>query len=153
MLSCVIRSLSTRVFETRTVTGREHFACWESIVSKIFILLISNAEKILSNVNVAVCGQVKSENSSLPVTVRVSKTHVLKLPITTSNTTSNKEQLSFLNPLWKRTLHWIMSRALETKRKKSKSYGETGFLRESLSNIVLYSSSLFKCLKKRSHQN
>ena len=27
-----------------------------------------------------VCGQVKSENSSLPVTVRVSKTCVLKLP-------------------------------------------------------------------------
>ena len=27
------------------------------------------------------CGRVKSENSSLPVTVRVSKTRVLKLPI------------------------------------------------------------------------
>ena len=30
--------------------------------------------------NVVVCGQVKSENSSLPVTVPVSKTRVLKLP-------------------------------------------------------------------------
>ena len=30
--------------------------------------------------NVVVCGQVKSENSSLPVTVRVSKTCLLKLP-------------------------------------------------------------------------
>ena len=35
---------------------------------------------MLSNVKVVVCGQVKSENSSLPVTVRVSKTRVLKLP-------------------------------------------------------------------------
>ena len=32
------------------------------------------------NVNVVVRGQVKSENSSLPVAVRVSKTRVLKLP-------------------------------------------------------------------------
>ena len=30
--------------------------------------------------NVVVCGQVESENSSLPVTVRVSKMRVLKLP-------------------------------------------------------------------------
>ena len=34
--------------------------------------------------NVVVWGQVKSENSSLPITVRVSKTRVLKLPIITS---------------------------------------------------------------------
>ena len=39
--------------------------------------LICNGEKILSNVNVVVGGQVKSENSSLLVTVRVSKTRVL----------------------------------------------------------------------------
>ena len=46
------------------------------------MLLISNGEKILSNVNAVVRGQVKSENSqSLPVAVRVSKTCVLKLPI------------------------------------------------------------------------
>ena len=62
-----IGSLSTHVFETRTATGREHFACQESIVSRIFVLLISNGEKLLSNVNVVVCGQVKNENSSLPV--------------------------------------------------------------------------------------
>ena len=35
----------------------------------------------LRNVNVVVRGQVKSENSSLPVAVRVSKMPVLKLPI------------------------------------------------------------------------
>ena len=49
--------------------------------SQIFILLIFNGERIFSNVNVVVLGQVKSENSSLTVVVRVSKTRVLKLPI------------------------------------------------------------------------
>ena len=44
------------------------------------MLLISNGEKILINVSVVVCGQVKTENSSLPVAVRVSKIRVLKLP-------------------------------------------------------------------------
>ena len=38
-------------------------------------------KKIPSNVNVVVRGQVKSENSSLPVGVRVSETRVLNLPI------------------------------------------------------------------------
>ena len=47
-------SLSTRVFETRTATGREHFACQGSGISQIFILIISHGEKILSNVNVVV---------------------------------------------------------------------------------------------------
>ena len=75
-----VGSLSTRVFETRTATGREHFACQDRIVSQIFLLLISNGGKIISNVDVVVRGQVKSENSSLSVAVRVSKTRVLKLP-------------------------------------------------------------------------
>ena len=69
----VIGSLSTRVFETRTATGREHFACQDSGVSQIFKLLVSNGEKILSNVNLIMLKQVKRENSSLPVAVRVSK--------------------------------------------------------------------------------
>ena len=47
-------SLSTRVFETRTATGREHFTCQDSGVSQIFVLIISNGEKILSNVNLVV---------------------------------------------------------------------------------------------------
>ena len=42
--------------------------------------LIPN-ERALSIVNVVVRGQAKSEKISLPVTVRVSKTRVLKLPI------------------------------------------------------------------------
>ena len=69
------------VFETRTATGRENFTCHESGVCQVFILIISNGEKILGNVNVVVKGQVKRESSSLPVAVRVSKTRVLKLPI------------------------------------------------------------------------
>ena len=42
------------VFETWTATGREHFTCPDCVVSQLFILLISNGEKILSNVNVVV---------------------------------------------------------------------------------------------------
>ena len=44
----------TRVFETRTATGREHFAFQDSGVSKIFTPVLSNKETILSNVNVVV---------------------------------------------------------------------------------------------------
>ena len=74
----LLGSLGARVSERRTPTGREHFACKDGIVSHIFILLISNREKILRNVNVVVLGQVKSENSSLPVAVRVLKMRMLK---------------------------------------------------------------------------
>ena len=42
----------TRVFETQTATGREDFASQDSGVSQMFLLIISNGEKILSNVNV-----------------------------------------------------------------------------------------------------
>ena len=78
--SSSIGSLSMRVFKTRTPTGREHFKCQDNGVSHIFILIISNGEKILSNINVVEWRQVKRENGSLPVAVRVSKTRVLKLP-------------------------------------------------------------------------
>ena len=50
----ILGSLSTRVFETWTATGSEQFACRDSSVSQIFILIICNGEKILSNVNVVV---------------------------------------------------------------------------------------------------
>ena len=77
----LIGSLSTHVFETQTATGRQHLTCQGSGVSQIFILIISNGEKIRSNVNVVVWRQVKTENSSFPVAVRISKTRVLKLAI------------------------------------------------------------------------
>ena len=38
----IVGSLSMRVFEMRTATGREHFAFQDSGVSQIFILIISN---------------------------------------------------------------------------------------------------------------
>ena len=50
----VDHSKRTRVFETRTATGREIFAWQDRIFSQIFILLTSNGEKKLSNVNVVV---------------------------------------------------------------------------------------------------
>ena len=50
----LIGSLSMRVFETRTANGREPFAWQDSDVSQIFIPIISNGEKIISNVNVVV---------------------------------------------------------------------------------------------------
>ena len=71
-------SLSTPVFETQTATGREHFACQDSGVSQIFILIIPNGEKVLSNVNVVVWRQVIRENSSLSFSVRVSKLPPIK---------------------------------------------------------------------------
>ena len=43
-----------RAFEKRTATGKEHFVSQDSGVSHIFVLIISDGEKILSNVNVAV---------------------------------------------------------------------------------------------------
>ena len=46
--------ISTRFFETWTAIEREHFACKDSGVSQIFVLIFSNGEKIHSNVNVVV---------------------------------------------------------------------------------------------------
>ena len=63
-------SLSTRVFETRTATGREQFAFLDRIVSQISLM-----EKRYLAMWMWLC-----ENSSLPVAVRVSKTRMLKLP-------------------------------------------------------------------------
>ena len=47
-------SLSTFVFEMQMAIGRKHFTCQDGIVSQIFIVLTSNGERILSNVNVVV---------------------------------------------------------------------------------------------------
>ena len=43
-----------RVFEKRTATGKDHFVSHERGVPQIFILIISNGEKIVSDVNVVV---------------------------------------------------------------------------------------------------
>ena len=47
-------SLSSGVFETRTATGGDQFAFQDTCFPQIFILIISNGEKKLSNVNVVV---------------------------------------------------------------------------------------------------
>ena len=61
--SMTLGSLSTRVFEMRTATGREHFAYQDSGVSQSFILIISNGEKILSNINVLCEGKLKGKTA------------------------------------------------------------------------------------------
>ena len=52
-----------RVFETRTATGRENFVCQDSGVPQIFILIISNGGKILSNVNVVCEDKLKGKTA------------------------------------------------------------------------------------------
>ena len=64
-------------------------------MSQIFILLICNGEKILSDVNLAVRGQVKSENSSLLVVIRDSKTRVLRLSVL-NQTHGKMESICFI---------------------------------------------------------
>ena len=64
-------------------------------MSQIFILLICNGEKILSDVNLVVRGQVKSENSSLPVAIRDSKTRVLRLSVL-NQTHGKMESICFI---------------------------------------------------------
>ena len=47
----LIGSFSTRVFETRTATGREHFACQDSGISQNILLTIPNGGKIPNNIS------------------------------------------------------------------------------------------------------
>ena len=54
MIDILLGSLRKRAFEKRTATGREHFAFQNCGVSQIFVLVISNGEKVLSNINVNV---------------------------------------------------------------------------------------------------
>ena len=76
-----VPSNQARAFLRRGRQPEEKISRARTVVSpRFFIRIISNGEKILSNVNVFVWRQVKRENSTLPVAVRVSKTCVLKLP-------------------------------------------------------------------------
>ena len=69
---------------------------------------------MLSNVNVVVCGQVKSENSSLPVTVRTLKMRVLKLPNKTPSTTGGKATMFPKVPI--KIIRFILFRFLSGKK-------------------------------------
>ena len=64
-------------------------------MSQIFIPLICNGEKILSDVNLDMRGQVKSENSSLPVAIRDSKMRVLRLSVL-NQTHGKMESICFI---------------------------------------------------------
>ena len=68
---------STRVFETQIATGREHFACQEAAVFQIFILIISNEEKILGNVNGFCEDKLKGKTAHLRLPSSSLKTRVL----------------------------------------------------------------------------
>ena len=72
-LSNINRGLKHARFLNADGNRKRTFRVKDRIVSQIFKLLISHGEKILSKVNVAVRGQVKTENSSLPVAFRVFK--------------------------------------------------------------------------------
>ena len=69
------RQPEEKISRTRTVLS-PRFLCYSFLMAK----------RYLTNVNAVVWGQVKSENSSLPVAVRVSKMRVLKLPNNTHTT-------------------------------------------------------------------
>ena len=71
------RSLSTRVFETRTATGREHFACKDSDVSQIFIQIIPNGEKVLSKVKKRVHFRLPSASQKWACLSSLIKIHFL----------------------------------------------------------------------------
>ena len=89
----LIGSLSTRVSETGTATGREHFSCQDSGASHIFILIIPNGEKVLSNVNAIAWRRVIRENRLLPFAVCVSKSRLLKLRIDDSSNIVSKARV------------------------------------------------------------
>ena len=44
-------SLSTRVFDTRAATGREHFVCQDRIVAQIFILLAPVVQRLYNAIH------------------------------------------------------------------------------------------------------
>ena len=76
-----IGSLSSRVFETRTVTGSDLFSLLTCFHATTFILL--NIFSPLEIISTKIWETPLSWHAkfSLPVAVRVSKTRVLKLPI------------------------------------------------------------------------
>ena len=52
-------ALAGDVFEARTETGSEYFACQDSALSQIFKLIVSTSQKILDNINAVVWREVK----------------------------------------------------------------------------------------------
>ena len=79
--ACILGSLRTRVFETRTATGSELFSLLTCLHTTTFTLLsiFSPLEMISTKIWETLLSWYAK--FSLPVAVRVSKTRVLKLPI------------------------------------------------------------------------
>ena len=79
-LTSLRRCIAPRAVLRRGRQPEEDSSRARTVLSPRFLYYSSLMEKkILSIVNVVVWGQVKSENVSLPIAVRVSKTRVLKL--------------------------------------------------------------------------
>ena len=73
-------NLSKGVFERRKSTGGDLFRFLSSSFAQIFSEIVSRSVKKLSNTNFIASRHIKRETFSLPVDVRLSKTHLLKLP-------------------------------------------------------------------------
>ena len=76
-----IKSLSTRVFETRTATGSELFSLLTCSHTTTFTLLTIFSPLEMSSIEIWETLRSSHTKYSISVAVRVSKTHVLKLPI------------------------------------------------------------------------
>ena len=77
----LLGSLSTRVFETRTVTGSELFSLLTCPHTTTFTLLNIFSPLETSSIKIQETILFQHEKCPLPVAVGVSKTRVLKLPI------------------------------------------------------------------------
>jgi len=81
-VTAFVGSLSTRVFETRTATGSELFSLLTCPHTTTFTLLSIVSSLEMNSIKIWETIRSKTANCSVPVAVRVSKTRVLKLPIT-----------------------------------------------------------------------
>ena len=80
VISYVIGSLSSDVFERRTSTGNGRFALLSRDFEQIFEQIVSIRIKTLGNINTVASRLIKRGKGSLPLDVRRSKTSLLKLP-------------------------------------------------------------------------
>ena len=91
LVSRVLGSLSTRVFETRTATGSELFSLLTCFYTTTFTLLSIFAPLQMISIKIWETPLSWHAKCSLPVAVRVSKTRVLKLPINTPITPTEND--------------------------------------------------------------
>ena len=80
-ITTILGSLSTRVFEPRTATGSELFSILTCPHTTAFTLLSIFSPLEMSGIKMREIIRSKQAERSLPDAVRVSKTRVLKFPI------------------------------------------------------------------------